>query len=66
MTNQQLNSKRIALSGMLGQLIDLDKGFLKEIITTRGEYSKLLQEIISNAISDIDSELEEIINREKE
>ncbi|HUW43528.1 MAG TPA: hypothetical protein VMV95_01025 [Bacillota bacterium] len=56
MTNQELLKKREELIGNLGQLIDLEKGFIAQIIITK-ENAGLLREIIAMAIENIDLEL---------
>lgn len=56
MTNQKLLEKREKLNSCWGQLIDLRKGLIKEIVITE-ENAGVLREIIALAIANIDLEL---------
>ena len=61
MTNQELYQKKQLLESYLGQLIDLEKGFIKEIMLTADNAKTilLLKECVNMAIARINEHLSE-------
>lgn len=57
MTNQELYSFRGRLSAMVGQLIDLEQGFIEEIVIKKGQDAELLKDVLEIQISKIDADL---------
>ena len=58
MSNQELYLLKNKLSAFVGQLTDLEQGFINEIIITKGEDAELLKDILEIQISKIDADLE--------
>ena len=60
MTNQELLEKQEVLNACLGQIIDLEKGLIPELVIVKDNSPALpvLKETIASAIRQIDDELE--------
>ncbi len=61
MSNTELYALRGRLSAFIGQLTDLEQGFMTEIVITKGEDAELLKDILEIQISKIDTDLKETI-----
>ena len=61
MSNTELYALRGRLSAFIGQLTDLEQGFMSEIVITKGEDAELLKDILEIQISKIDTDLKETI-----
>lgn len=59
MNNQELYQLRGKLTAFVGQLIDLEQGFLEEIVIKKGQDAELLKDILEIQIAKIDSDLQE-------
>ena len=60
-TNQELYSLRGKISAFIGQLTDLEQGFINEIVIKKGQDAELLKDILEIQISKIDTDLKEPI-----
>ena len=61
MSNQELATLRAKLSAFIGQLTDLEQGFLAEIVIKKGQDAELLKDILEIQIAKIDADLKEEI-----
>ena len=59
--NTELYALRGRLSAFIGQLTDLEQGFMTEIVITKGQDAELLKDILEIQISKIDTDLKETI-----
>lgn len=59
MDNNELYRLKVLLSAFLGQLIDLQQGFLAEIVIKKGKDAELLKDIIEIQIAKIEADLKE-------
>lgn len=53
------------LNAYLGQLIDLETGFVKELVITKGKNAEFLRGIISDRIGQEKKEMEALAEQEK-
>jgi hypothetical protein len=53
------------LNAYLGQLIDLETGFVKELVITKGKNATFLREVISDRIGQEKKEMEALAEQEK-
>lgn len=53
------------LNAYLGQLIDLETGFVKEIVITKGKNADFLREVISDRIGQEKKEMEALADQQK-
>ena len=59
--NTELYALRGRLSAFVGQLTDLEQGFLDELAIKKGQDAELLKDILEIQISKIDTDLKETI-----
>lgn len=64
MNNLELYELRGRLSAFVGQLIDLEQGYLNELVISKREDAELLKDILEIQIAKIDSDLQEEVIKE--
>lgn len=63
MDNHELYALKVILSAFVGQLIDLQQGFLNEIVIKKGKDADLLKDIIEIQIAKIEADLKKDIRQ---
>ena len=53
------------LNAYLGQLIDLETGFIKELVITKGKNAEFLREVISDRMGQEKREMEALADQQK-